>query len=166
MNIGQASSGSGVPAKMIRYYERIGLITPPERNGSGYRTYAETDVASLRFIRQARDLGFPLANIRELLALWRDRSRSSKDVKRIALATVEELRLKLAELQRMVGALEHLAAHCNGDERPDCPIIDKLAGSLVALEHGPLAAGKPTQNGTLPTRLAASSRMAGRAGGS
>jgi len=127
VNIGQASAGSGVPAKMIRYYERIGLIAPPGRNGSGYRTYTEADLATLRFIRHGRDLGFPLASIRRLLALWQDRSRSSRDVKRLALQTVGELRQKLEEIQRMVGALEHLAAHCQGDERPDCPIIDSLA---------------------------------------
>ncbi len=148
MNIGQASAGSGVPAKMIRYYERIGLIAVPERSRSGYRTYAESDVAALRFIRQARDLGFPLARIRELLALWQDRSRSSKEVKRIALATAGELRLKLAELQRMAGALEHLAAHCNGDERPECPIIDRLAGARPAFEGGPPALGEAAEGGS------------------
>ncbi len=128
MNIGQAAKAAGVPAKAIRYYERIGLIARAERSGAGkYRTYDDADVHTLQFIRRARDLGFPLAAIRRLLALWQDRSRSSGDVKRVALATVGELRRKLDELQLMVAALEHLAAHCHGDERPDCPIIDDLA---------------------------------------
>lgn len=127
MNIGEASAQSGVPAKMIRYYERIGLIPVPRRSDSGYRTYGEAEVATLQFIRQARDLGFPLAAIRELLTLWQDRSRSSRAVKQIALDTIDELRTKRDELQRMIAALEHLAAHCHGDERPDCPILDDLA---------------------------------------
>lgn len=132
MNIGQVSAGSGVPAKMIRYYERIGLIAPANRSGSGYRTYAAADVATLRFIRQSRDLGFPLAAIRQLLTLWQDRSRSSREVKRIALTTAADLRQKMRDLQRMIGALEHLAAHCKGDDRPECPIIDNLAESHAA----------------------------------
>lgn len=141
MNIGQASAGSGVPAKMIRYYERIGLIAPAGRSGSGYRTYAAADVATLRFIRQSRGLGFPLAAIRQLLALWQDRSRSSRDVKRVALATVEELRRKRDELGRMIGALEHLAAHCSGDDRPECPIIDNLSELRAAPGMGKSHAG-------------------------
>lgn len=153
MNIGQASAGSGVPAKMIRYYERVGLIGVPERSEAGYRTYAEADVATLRFIRQARDLGFSLAAIRELLALWQDRSRPSREVKRIALASIDELRCKRDELQRMISALEHLAAHCNGDERPECPIIDNLAGSRASLEDCPPAAGKAARAGRLSTRF-------------
>ena len=127
MTIGEAAKASGVPAKMIRYYERIGLIARAERSAGNYRTYDDADVHALQFIRRARDLGFPLAAIRNLLALWQDRSRSSRDVKRVALATVGGLRRKLEELQLMVATLEHLAAHCNGDERPDCPIIDDLA---------------------------------------
>lgn len=127
MNIGQAAKASGVSAKMIRYYERIGLVARAERNAGNYRTYDDADVHTLQFIRRARDLGFPLAVIRTLLALWQDRSRSSRDVKRVALATVGELWGKLEELQLMVHTLEHLAAHCRGDERPECPIIDDLA---------------------------------------
>ena len=127
MTIGEAAKASGAPAKMIRYYERIGLIARAERNKGNYRTYDDADVHTLQFIRRARDLGFPLAAIRSLLALWQDRSRSSRDVKRVALATVGELRRKLEELQVMVGTLEHLASHCHGDERPDCPIIADLA---------------------------------------
>jgi len=128
MNIGQAAKAAGMSAKNIRYYERIGLVARAERNGAGnYRTYDDADVHTLQFIRRARDLGFPLAAIRRLLALWQDRSRSSRDVKRVALATVDELRRKLDELQLMVGTLEHLAVHCRGDERPECPIINDLA---------------------------------------
>jgi len=127
MNIGQAAEAAGMSAKNIRYYERIGLVARAERNAGNYRTYDDADVHTLQFIRRARDLGFPLAAIRRLLALWQDRSRSSRDVKRVALATVGELRRKLEELQLMLGTLEHLAAHCLGDERPECPIIDDLA---------------------------------------
>ncbi len=127
MNIGEASKSSGVSAKMIRYYERIGLIRTAGRSGAGYRTYDDADVHTLQFVHRARDLGFPLDAIRRLLALWQDRSRTSQDVKRIALETVAELRRKMAELEAMARSLEHLATHCCGDERPDCPIIDDLA---------------------------------------
>ena len=127
MNIGEASKSSDVSAKMIRYYERIGLIRAAGRSGAGYRTYDDADVHTLQFVHRARDLGFPLDAIRRLLALWQDRSRTSQDVKRIALETVAELRRKMAELEGMARSLEHLATHCRGDERPDCPIIDDLA---------------------------------------
>ncbi len=127
MNIGQAASASGISAKMIRYYERIGLIPRAGRNVGNYRTYTDADVHTLQFIRRSRDLGFPLAAIRQLLALWHDRTRPSREVKAIALKTVDELRAKLEELQIVVRTLEHLAAHCHGDDRPDCPIIDNLA---------------------------------------
>ncbi len=165
MNIGQASAGSGVPAKMIRYYERIGLIARVERSGSGYRTYTEGDVATLRFIRQARDLGFPLASIRELLSLWQDRSRSSRDVKRVALATIDELRMKRDELQRMIGALEHLAAHCHGDERPECPIIDSLAGSPAALDGNTPPTAQAARHRSLPAQPVRVRQPAGRVEG-
>ena len=127
MNIGGASKSSGVSAKMIRYYERIGLIRAAGRSEAGYRTYDDVDVHTLQFVHRARDLGFPLDAIRRLLALWQDRSRTSQDVKRIALDTVADLRRKMAELEAMARSLEHLALHCRGDERPDCPIIDDLA---------------------------------------
>ncbi len=127
MNIGEASKSSGVSAKMIRYYERIGLIRAAGRSGAGYRTYGDRDVHTLQFVHRARDLGFPLDAIRRLLALWQDRSRTSQNVKRIALDTVAEVRRKMAELETMARSLEHLATHCRGDERPDCPIIDDLA---------------------------------------
>ncbi len=127
MTIGEAAKVSGVSAKMIRYYERIGLIPQAGRTDAGYRTYDDGDTRTLQFVHRARCLGFPLEAIRLLLALWHDRSRSSRDVKRIALATVADLRRKQAELDAMARSLEHLAAHCRGDERPDCPIIDDLA---------------------------------------
>lgn len=126
MNIGAAATRSGVSAKMIRHYEAIGLLAAA-RGANGYRVYAERDVAVLRFIRHARDLGFPLEDIRRLLALWQDRGRASAEVKRLALAHVEALEAKAESLRRMAASLRHLAAHCHGDDRPDCPILDDLA---------------------------------------
>ncbi|HWT08988.1 MAG TPA: Cu(I)-responsive transcriptional regulator [Roseomonas sp.] len=126
MNIGEASAGSGVSAKMIRHYEAIGLIAAG-RSANGYRVYDDRDVAVLRFIRHARDLGFPLEDVRKLLALWRDRGRASAEVKRLALAHVAALETKADSLRSMAGSLRHLAAHCHGDERPDCPILEDLA---------------------------------------
>jgi Cu(I)-responsive transcriptional regulator len=126
MNIGQAAAASGVSAKMIRHYESIGLIAAA-RSANGYRVYAERDVAVLRFTRHARDLGFPLEDVRRLLALWQDRGRASAEVKRLALAHVEALESKADSLRSMAASLRHLAAHCQGDARPDCPILDDLA---------------------------------------
>ena len=127
MNIGDAARASGVSAKMIRYYEDTGLIPPAARTAAGYRVYAEQDVHMLRFIRRARDLGFSVEGIRELLGLWRDRDRHSADVKRLALAHVAELRQKIRELEDMASTLETLAQHCHGNDRPDCPILSELA---------------------------------------
>ncbi|MBR0659773.1 MULTISPECIES: Cu(I)-responsive transcriptional regulator [Neoroseomonas] len=126
MNIGDAAAASGVSAKMIRHYESIGLLKAL-RSTNGYRVYAERDVALLRFIRHARDLGFPLEDVRRLLALWQDRDRASKEVKRLALAHVAALETKAESLRTMAASLRHLAAHCHGDARPDCPILDDLA---------------------------------------
>ncbi|NRF50436.1 Cu(I)-responsive transcriptional regulator [Pseudomonas stutzeri] len=128
MNIGQAASATGISAKMIRYYESIGLIGPATRTESGYRVYSEHALHPLRFVRRARDLGFSVEQMHELLALWRDRGRASADVKRIALSHVEGLERKAAELQQMADSLRHLARHCHGDSRPDCPIIEELGG--------------------------------------
>lgn len=126
MNIGQASRTSGVSQRMTRHYETIGLIPAPARRDSGYRDYADADLHRLRFIANARDLGFPIDEIRSLLGLWNDRDRQSMDVKRLALARAEELHRKALALEAMRKALLDLAEQCQGDERPGCPIIDAL----------------------------------------
>lgn len=126
MNIGEAAKASGVSAKMIRYYESVGLIPPISRTESGYRAYTESDVHMLRFIRRARDLGFAVAEIHDLLDLWRDRSRKSADVKRVALQHIQDLQRRIQELQQMSDTLQALTACCAGDERPDCPILQGL----------------------------------------
>ena len=126
MKIGEASLASGVSQRMIRHYEAIGLIPAAARRDSGYRDYDERDVGTLRFIRRARDLGFPIDEIGRLLALWQDRSRASAEVKALALARAAELRRKARQLDEMRKSLEHLAAHCHGDSRPDCPILSDL----------------------------------------
>ena len=127
MNIGQAAAASGVSAKMIRHYEEIGLTRAPGRTTSNYRTYAENDVHVLRFIRHARTLGFGMADIKELVGLWQNRSRSSSAVKRVAGKHLADLERKIAELQAMVRTLQHLTRHCHGDHRPECPILEELA---------------------------------------
>jgi|SRR6478672_2359265 Cu(I)-responsive transcriptional regulator len=134
MNIGEASRASGVSEKMVRHYESIGLLHPA-RQANGYRTYAGPDVAVLRFIRHARDLAFPLEDIRKLLALWRDRGRASAEVRRLAMGHVAVLEEKARTLQAMATSLKHLAAHCHGDDRPDCPILEQIAEG----PHGPAA---------------------------
>lgn len=132
MNIGQASETSGVSAKMIRYYESIGLIAPPLRSESGYRLYSDKEVHALRFINRARDLGFSIEQIKDLLSLWRDRSRASADVKAIALEHFAELETKAQAIRDMSETLRHLAESCNGDDRPDCPIIEGFANATPA----------------------------------
>ncbi|MBM6595179.1 Cu(I)-responsive transcriptional regulator [Microvirga pudoricolor] len=127
MNIGEAARVSGVSAKMVRYYESIGLIRSVTRTQSGYRVYSDDDVHALRFIRRARSLGFSVDETSQLLALWHDKSRASADVKAFALKHVAELETKIAELQAMSRTLQHLASHCHGNDRPDCPILDDLA---------------------------------------
>lgn len=129
MKIGEAADASGVSERMIRHYEKIGLIAPAARRDSGYRDYDERDVHTLRFIGRARDLGFPIEEIRTLLGLWQDRDRSSADVKSLALARAAELKHKAQELEAMRRSLERLAAECHGDGRPDCPILEDLEGS-------------------------------------
>ncbi|MEO7031540.1 MAG: Cu(I)-responsive transcriptional regulator [Herbaspirillum sp.] len=130
MNIGQASSASGVSAKMIRYYESTGLITAANRSEAGYRQYGNTDIQNLRFIKRARDLGFSLARIQALLALWQDRSRQSADVKQLAQQYIIELDSDIAKLQSIRDQLHHMTACCHGDQRPECPILNDLAGSF------------------------------------
>ncbi|MCW7538567.1 Cu(I)-responsive transcriptional regulator [Aquabacterium sp. A7-Y] len=127
MNIGQAAKASGVSAKMIRHYESLGLFPEAARTDSGYRQYSDKELATLRFIRQSRDLGFSLEQIRELLGLWQNRKRPSRHVKALAQAHILELEQKLQELQAMKATLEHLVHCCHGDDRPDCPIIETLA---------------------------------------
>jgi MerR family copper efflux transcriptional regulator len=128
MNIGEVANASGVSAKMIRYYESIGLITLPSRTESNYRVYGEAEVHVLRFIKRARTLGFSVDETAHLLSLWRDKSRASAEVKAIAQTHISALETKIQELQGMVSSLKHLTHCCSGDNRPDCPILDDLAG--------------------------------------
>ena len=127
MNIGEAALASGVSAKMIRYYESVALITPANRSEAGYRRYEESDVRVLRFIRHSRDLGFSIDRIRTLLALWSDRGRKSADVKALAAQYIEELDRDIRKMAAIRDELLHLADCCGGNNRPDCPILDKLA---------------------------------------
>ena len=127
MNIGKASKASGVSQRMIRHYELIGLIPRPPRRDSGYRDYGDSDVHRLQFIANARDLGFPIEEIRELLGLWDDRHRTSADVKALALARADELGRKAQTLAAMRATLLDLASKCQGGDRPDCPIIETIA---------------------------------------
>ena len=126
MRIGEAASRSGVPPKTIRFYEEIGLIAPAERLDNRYRAYDENDVQTLRFVHRARSLGFSLKEVGGLLALYRDRRRASRDVKRLALAHVAELDRKIAELTQIRDTIADLAERCHGDQRPQCPILDEL----------------------------------------
>lgn len=126
MNIGQASKASGVSTKMIRYYEQTGLIPAADRTSSGYRDYSDTDVHMLRFIRRARDLGFSVAEIGDLLGLWRDDTRQSAEVKRLAQGHIDALEKKIKDLRDMSLSLTMLVKACNGDHRPHCPILQRL----------------------------------------
>lgn len=132
-NIGQASDASGVSAKMIRHYEKIGVIPLADRTFSNYRVYSANDVHTLQFVRRARDLGFSMKQIQELLGLWQQK-RSSREVKRVALEHVKELETKIREMESMKRTLETLAEHCHGDHRPDCPILDDLAHHVTGRE--------------------------------
>ena len=127
MNIGEAAQRSGVSAKMVRHYESLGLLPPVVRTDAGYRQYGDNEVHTLRFIRRARDLGFGMTEIAELLKLWQNRRRASGDVKRIALAHMADLDRRIAEMEAMKRTLSRLASCCHGDQRPDCPILDELA---------------------------------------
>ncbi len=132
MNIGEAAKQSAVSAKMIRHYESLGLLPPVARTAAGYRQYDAAAVHALRFIRRARDLGFGMSEIEALLALWHDRRRASAQVKRIALGHAADLQRRIEAMQAMQRTLEHLAHGCAGDARPDCPILDDLAGETRA----------------------------------
>lgn len=135
MNIGEASRASGVSAKMIRYYEETGLVPPASRSGAGYRTYGPREVQILRFVRRARDLGFPMDKVADLLALWRDRERASADVKRLAQDQVTALDARIAEMMEMKATLTTLITACAGDARPDCPILADLGNGPTAGCH-------------------------------
>jgi len=128
MNIGLASERSGVPAKTIRYYESIGLIPPADRTDGNYRDYDDSAVSVLQFLKRARAFGFTIDDCRELMSLYRDRNRSSADVKALAQRRVEQIEAKILELKALRDTLGHLVERCHGDERPDCPILDDLAG--------------------------------------
>ena len=127
MNIGAAAKASGVSAKMIRHYEEVGLMPPAARTNSGYRQYDENDVHTLRFVRRSRDLGFSIREILELLGLWQNRRRPSRLVKELAQAHIQVLQQKVEELLAMKETLEHLAHCCQGDDRPECPILATLS---------------------------------------
>ena len=126
MNIGAASAASGVSAKMIRHYEAIGLLAPAARRDNGYRDYGEVEAHELRFIKRARKLGFAIDEIGPLLALWRDKGRPSREVRRIAAAHLADLEARIAEMQTMAATLRNLVRCCRGDDRPDCPILEDL----------------------------------------
>jgi MerR family copper efflux transcriptional regulator len=136
MNIGEVAKRSGVPAKTIRYYESIGLISPAERSAAGYRVYGDRELQTLRFIQRARNLGFSVKQVSELLALWQDRERASGDVKAVARRHLAEIDQRMAELQSMRDTLEHLIGRCHGDDRPDCPILADLAGEAAGETGG------------------------------
>lgn len=128
VNIGAAARTSGVSAKMVRHYEALGLLGAVARTEAGYRQYTPADVHTLRFIRRARELGFSMAEIAELVGLWRDRRRASADVRRVAAAHLADLEQRIAALQDMRRTLQDLLQHCHGDARPECPILDELSG--------------------------------------
>lgn len=135
MNIGEAAARSGVSAKMVRHYEQLGLLTRVARSGAGYRLYGQAEVHILRFVRRARDLGFSMAEIAQLLKLWQNRRRASADVERIAQTHMADLDRRIAEMTGMRHMLEALVHGCHGNDRPDCPILDGLA------EPGPPSTG-------------------------
>ena len=127
LDIGRASKASGVSVKMIRHYEAIGLLKKVARTLANYRVYSDSDVHTLRFIKRARTLGFSIEDIRALLSLWQNKSRSSAAVKKIAGGHMALLKQRITEMQSMVATLEHLTQHCHGDQRPECPILEDLA---------------------------------------
>ena len=127
MTIGEAAQLSGLPAKTIRYYEEIGLLQPASRGDNNYRSYGGAEIGFLRFVSRARGLGFSLKDVHELVALYRDRNRSSRDVKDIAFRRIREIDKKVAELVTLRDAIQNLAEKCQGDHRPECPILEELA---------------------------------------
>jgi len=145
MNIGRAAEASGVSAKMIRYYETNGLLNKAARRENAYRDFDEHDIHDLRFIKRARSLGFSVAEITQLLGLWRDAARPSREVKRITARHIADLEARIAEMQGMVSALKHLAAHCHGNDRPDCPILEGIGGAAVGA--APAAGSRAARGG-------------------
>lgn len=133
MNVSQAAQRSGLPAKTIRYYEDVGLIQP-DRDTNGYRRFTDADIHSLAFLKRARGLGFSIEECRQLMMLYKDKGRASQDVREIAVAHVAAIDAKLAELQSMRRTLDTLIHACHGDQRPDCPILDDMAGDLASKE--------------------------------
>jgi MerR family transcriptional regulator, copper efflux regulator len=136
VNIGAAARRSGITIKMIRYYESIGLVAPADRTAGNYRTYDERDISRLEFVKRSRNLGFSLDEIRQLLALWDDSGRASAEVKSLVLSHIAELDARIAALKGIRGTLRHLAERCDGDDRPDCPIIERLADTDLVSGHG------------------------------
>lgn len=155
LNIGQAATASGVSAKMIRHYEEVGLLPAAQRTDSGYRQYGDVDVQTLRFIRHSRDLGFSLPEIAQLVSLWQDRSRPSREVKALAKTHIRELEEKAQELLAMKAALEHLVHCCRGDDRPECPIIETLANENAVVARSGKPGGHAAKTGLRPRRQAA-----------
>jgi len=153
MNIGQAAKASGVSAKMIRHYESVGLVPAPNRTESGYRQYTDSEVHTLHFIRRSRDLGFSIQQIGELVGLWNDRKRPSRQVKALAQAHIQELENKTRELLAMKATLEHLVHCCHGDDRPDCPILQQLGEDVGSATEALTPTGKSKVQG-LRTRRA------------
>jgi Cu(I)-responsive transcriptional regulator len=141
MNIGQAAKATGVSAKMIRYYDEIGLVRPASRTDSNYREYDAKEINELRFIKRGRGLGFSMEEITQLLSLWRDRKRPSREVKAIADRHLADLDARIVEMQAMAGTLRHLSHCCAGDDRPDCPILEDLTAGQ---EPGPAPARRTT----------------------
>jgi MerR family copper efflux transcriptional regulator len=137
VNIGEAAAASGVSAKMIRHYEMKGLLPRPRRSAGGYRVYGDADVRTLRFIRRARDAGLGLADIARLVSLWQDRARPAREVKALVARHLETLAHRRAELAAIESALSHLVAHCHGDDRPDCPILDAFDTSPAGTVANP-----------------------------
>ena len=155
MKIGSVAERSGVPPKTIRYYESIGLIRSADRGPNGYRTYDDVDAQTLRFIQRARSLGFSISEVANLLELWRDKDRTSAEIKALALKRIDEVNRKILELETLKIALVDLAERCQGDDRPDCPIIDELAQT-----EGPHS--KPSSMHTRATSLFNGQQAGGR----